>query len=88
MLLVLAQAANWVLSLLFWLLVGRLVLDFLVGVAGSSNPVAILLHRLTDPLLQGVRRVTPAAIGDRAIPPLALISLVVLRLLLMPLLLS
>jgi hypothetical protein len=75
---------NTALALLFWLIIGRFVLDVLIG--GRRNFFSDLFHRATDPVLSLTRRITPAFIADRYIPWLSLLLLIGLRLLLLPLL--
>ena len=78
------QTLNFLLSLLFWLLIGRIVLEALIG--QRPNVIATLFQRLTDPVLRLVRRATPSFVADRYIPLVSLILLTVLRVLLLPLL--
>jgi uncharacterized protein YggT (Ycf19 family) len=80
----LAQLANTALSLLMWLIVGRLALDLLVG--DRPNFMSAFFHRFTDPVLRAVRAIAPRFVGDRFIPVLSVLLLVAARLLLLPLL--
>jgi uncharacterized protein YggT (Ycf19 family) len=86
MIALLAQLLNFALALFFWLIIGRFVLQFLVG--GRRNFFTELFRRGTDPLFRAVRWITPRFVGDGAIPWLTLLLLVVLRVLLLPLLLA
>ena len=79
-----AQLVNFALSLFLWLIVGRCVLSLLVG--GRPNFFTDLFRRGTEPVYALVRRVTPRRVGDRYIPWLSVLVLVLLRLLLVPLL--
>ena len=78
------QLVNYALAFLFWLIVGRYVLDLLVG--GRQNFFTDLFHRGTDPVFAVVRRITPGFIDSRHIPWISLALLMVLRVLLLPLL--
>ena len=78
----LAVALNYLLSFLFWFVVGRLVLGMLVG--SRPNLVMSLFRRGTDPLFAAVRRVTPSFVADRYLPWLTLVLLLALRVLLLP----
>ena len=78
------QLLNFALSVLFWLILGRYVLDLLVG--DRRNFFTDLFRRGTDPVFAVVRRITPAFVGSRHIPWISLLLLVLLRLLLLPLL--
>ena len=84
MIFLLAQGLEFALSLLFWLIVGRLVLALLAG--GRTSFVSDLFRRSTDPWYRLVRRITPRAVSDRHIPFLFLLLILNLRLLLLPLL--
>ena len=86
MLPLIGQLLNFALSLLGWLIVGRWVLELLVR--GRQNFVTDLFRRGTDPAFALVRRLTPRFIGDRYIPLVTLVLVVVLRIALLPLLLS
>ncbi len=81
---VLAEGLNWLLALFMWAIIGRLVLELITG--GHRSIFSEFLRRLTDPLFWAVRRLTPRFIGDRYIPVLTLLLVIVLRLLLLPLL--
>ncbi len=80
-----AQAINFVLYVIMWLLIGRFVLVLLFG--RRPNPIVDLMRRLTDPLLRLVRRLAPSFVADRYIPVLTLLLLVLLRFMLLPFLL-
>ena len=84
MMAIIAQLVNFALSLFLWLIVGRFVLDLLVG--GRQNFFTDLFRRGTDPVYALVRRATPRRVADRYIPWLTVLTLVLLRLLLLPLL--
>ncbi len=81
---VLAEALNWLLALFMWTIIGRLVLELITG--GHRSIFSEFLRRLTDPLFWVVRKVMPRFVGDRFIPVLTLLLVIVLRLLLLPLL--
>jgi uncharacterized protein YggT (Ycf19 family) len=84
MLTLLGQVANFVLALFIWLIVGRLVLDALVG--HRRNLIADLFRRATDPIYALVRRALPGRVSDRWVPVLSILTLLLLRILLLPLL--
>ena len=79
-----AQLVNFALSLFLWLIVGRFVLELLVG--GRRNFFTDLFRRGTDPVFSLVRRVTPRSVSDRYIPWVSVVLLVALRLMLYPML--
>ncbi|MER3398568.1 MAG: hypothetical protein C4315_05435 [Chloroflexota bacterium] len=81
---VLAEALNWLLALFMWAIIGRLVLELITG--GHRSIFSEFLRRLTDPLFWVVRQAMPRFVGDRFIPVLTLLLVIVLRLLLLPLL--
>jgi uncharacterized protein YggT (Ycf19 family) len=81
-----AQLVNYGLSLLFWLIVGRWVLSLLVG--DKQNFFTQLFWRGTEPVYRLVRRITPRFIGDAWLPLCTIVLIVLLRLALVPLLLT
>ncbi len=44
------ELANWLLAILMWLLIGRIVLDWMTR--GHSTLISRVFHLLTDPLLR------------------------------------
>ncbi len=44
------ELANWLLAILMWLLIGRIVLDSITR--GRSTLISRLFHLLTDPVLR------------------------------------
>lgn len=77
-----AQAVNFTLYVVTWLLIGRFILVLLFG--RRPNLIVDLLRRLTDPLLRLVRRLMPGFVPDRYIPLLTLVLIVLLRVMLLP----
>ncbi len=78
MLPVLAEALNWFLAFLMWTIIGQLVLELITG--GQRTIISEAFRRVTGPVFWVVRQVTPRFIGDRFIPLVALVLVVILRL--------
>ncbi len=78
------QLLNYTLSFLFWLILGRALLNAMTG--GRRNFFSEAMGRVTDPVIFAVRCVVPAFVDDRYIPLLTLPLLLALRIILLPLL--
>jgi hypothetical protein len=79
-----AQLVNYLLALLFWLIIGRLALTVLTG--GRQGFFMGVFVKGTEPVFAVVRMLTGGRLGDRGVALLALVLIVVLRLALLPLL--
>ncbi|MGH8875106.1 MAG: hypothetical protein ACRDVM_07630 [Acidimicrobiia bacterium] len=80
----LAHLANALLSLMFWMILGRMVLRLLTG--GRENFFTGVFEKGTAPAFAAVRFLTGGRVGARAVPLLALLLVVAGRLMLLPLL--
>lgn len=79
-----AQLANFALSLLIWLIVGRGALRL---IAGERNDFfSTFFRRFTEPAFRLVRWVTFGAVPERLVPWLTLLVVLGLRFALLPLL--
>lgn len=76
------QLVNLALSLLMWLIIGRVVLTLITG--DTRTFFSDFFRRTTEPVYELVRRVLP--IPERLVPLAALLLIIVLRILLLPLL--
>ncbi|GBD16960.1 hypothetical protein HRbin26_01870 [bacterium HR26] len=76
------QLINIALSLLMWLIIGRVVLTLITG--DTRTFFSEFFRRTTEPVYQLVRRVLP--IPERLVPLAALLLIIALRILLLPLL--
>lgn len=79
----LAQLLNFALSLVFWMILGRMLFSAITG--GRESFVMGVFRKATDPVYTVVRRVTGGRLGDVAIALLALLLVTVLRIALLPL---
>ena len=66
-----------VLGLLMFAIFIRAVLSWLP--LGSGNPVAVFIHRVTEPILQPIRRFMPRMGVMDLSPMIAIILLIILR---------
>ncbi|MCM8750492.1 YggT family protein [Thermomicrobiaceae bacterium CFH 74404] len=73
---------NIALSLLMWLIIGRIALTLITG--DTRTFFSEFFRRTTEPVYQVVRRMLP--IPERLVPLAALLLIIALRILLLPLL--
>lgn len=71
---------NYLLAAVMYTLIGRLLLGLFVPPTWN-NYIWRAFRRLTDPLLAGVRMITPLAVHSAFLPPLAVVWVMILRLL-------
>ncbi len=74
---------NYTLSFLFWMVLGRVVLSIMIG--ERSNIIMEIFKKATDPILFVTRKLLPFA-GDKWVPLLALILILIIRIVLVILL--
>ena len=79
-----AQLINFALALVFWMILGRILLTLITG--GRDNFFLGVMRKATDPAYAAVRLLTGGRLGEVAVTALALLLVVVLRLALLPLL--
>jgi uncharacterized protein YggT (Ycf19 family) len=77
------QLVNTALSLLMWLIIGRLLLMMITG--GHRNFFSDLFVRATDPLYRATRSILPIRLADRYVPFVVLVGLALIRIALLPL---
>lgn len=75
------QLINTALSLMIWLIIGRVMLKLITG--GHRNFFSDLFVRATEPVFRATKALLPVA--DRYIPFVALLGLLLLRIALLPL---
>jgi uncharacterized protein YggT (Ycf19 family) len=80
----LAQLVNFALSLVFWMILGRMLFTAMTG--GHESFVMGVFRKATDPVYGVVRRLTGGRLGDVGVAVLALVLVTVLRITLLPLL--
>ena len=80
----LAQLVNFALSLVFWMILGRMLFTAMTG--GRESFVLGVFRRATDPVYGVVRRLTGGRLGEIAVAVLSLVLVTVLRIALLPLL--
>ena len=80
----LAQLVNFALSLVFWMILGRLLFSAMTG--GRDSFVLGVFRKATDPVYGVVRRLSGGRLGDVAVAVLALLLVTILRFALLPLL--
>jgi uncharacterized protein YggT (Ycf19 family) len=81
---ILAQLINFALSLVFWMILGRMLFSAITG--GRESFVMGVFRKGTDPVYGLIRRATGGRLGDVAVAVLALLLVTVLRIALLPLL--
>jgi YggT family protein len=76
----------WVLQVYIYVLIGRILLSwFPITGGGALAGVYEFLRRLTDPVLEPLRRLVPAVrLGGVALDPSPIIVFLVIQLVLMP----
>jgi uncharacterized protein YggT (Ycf19 family) len=79
-----AQLLNFALSLVFWMILGRLLLTAITG--GREGFFMGVFRKATDPVYAVVRRATGGRLGEVATALVALLLVTVLRIVLLPLL--
>jgi len=80
----LAQLVNFALSLVFWMILGRMLFTAMTG--GRESFVLGIFRKATDPIYGVVRWLTGGRLGNVAVALLALLFVTVLRIALLPLL--
>lgn len=80
----LAQLVNFALSLVFWMILGRMLFTAMTG--GRESFILGVFRKATDPVYGVVRRLTGGRLGNVAVAVLALVLVTVLRIALIPLL--
>jgi uncharacterized protein YggT (Ycf19 family) len=80
----LAQLLNFALSLIFWMILGRLLLTAITG--GREGFFMGVFRKATDPVYTVVRRLTGGRLGEVGIALVALFLVTALRIVLLPLL--
>ncbi len=73
---------NIALSLLMWLIIGRIALTLITG--NTRTFFSEFFRRTTEPVYQVIRRLVP--LPERLVPLAALLLIIALRILLLPLL--
>jgi uncharacterized protein YggT (Ycf19 family) len=79
-----AQLVNFLLALVFWMILGRILLTAITG--GREGFFMGVFRKATDPVYAVVRRVTGGRLGDVAVALVALVLVIALRIALLPLL--
>lgn len=79
-----AQLVNFALALVFWMILGRILLTLIIG--PQPNFFMGVFRKATDPVYGLVRRVTGGRLGDGAVALVSLVLVIVLRIALVPLL--
>ena len=79
----LAQLVNFALSLVFWMILGRMLFSAMTG--GRDSFILGVFRKATDPVYGVVRRITGGRLGDVAVAVLALLLVTILRIALLPL---
>ena len=79
----LAQLLNFALSLVFWMILGRMLFTAMTG--GRDSFVLGVFRKATDPVYGVVRWLTGGRLGDVAVAVLALLLVTILRIALLPL---
>ncbi len=79
-----AQLINFALALVFWMILGRILLTAITG--GHEGFFMGVFRKATDPAYALVRRVTGERVGELGVAVIALLLVVVLRISLLPLL--
>lgn len=79
----LAQLLNFALSLVFWMILGRVMLTLITG--GRDNFFLGVMRKGTDPVYAVVRALTGGRLGEGVVTALALVLVIVLRIALLPL---
>lgn len=79
----LAQLVNFALSLVFWMILGRML--FSAMTRGRDSFVLGVFRKATDPVYGVVRWLTGGRLGDVAVAVLALLLVTILRIALLPL---
>jgi len=79
----LAQLVNFALSLVFWMILGRLLFSAMTG--GRESFVLGVFRKATDPVYGVIRRLTGGRLGDVGVVILSLLLVTVLRIALLPL---
>ncbi len=69
---------SYLLRLLEWLIIIRALLSWFVS-PHSRHPLVVLLHRVTDPILQPIARVIPVTGGFDISPLVAILLLELLQ---------
>lgn len=80
----LAQLVNFALALVFWMILGRLLLTAITG--GQEGFFMGVFRKATDPVYTLVGRVTGGRLGNIATAVAALLFVTALRIALLPLL--
>lgn len=70
----LAQVLNIVLDLMYYIIIGRVIISWVN--ADPSNPIVRFLHEATEPLLAPLRRYIPPIGGTIDLTPLVLLLIV------------
>ena len=78
----LAQLVNFALSLVFWMILGRMLFSAMTG--GRDSFVLGVFRKATDPVYGVVRWLTGGRLGDVAVAVLALLLVTILRIALLP----
>ncbi len=77
------QLINVALSMMIWLIIGRVLLNLITG--GQRNFFSDLFIRATDPVYRATRALVPLPLPERYTPLMAIVGLMLLRLALLPL---
>lgn len=80
----LAQLVNFALSLVFWMILGRLLLTAITG--GREGFFMGVFRKATDPVYGVIRRASGGRLGEVATALVALLLVTVMRIALLPLL--
>ena len=80
----LAQLLNFALSLVFWMILGRMLFTAMTG--GRDSFILGVFRKATDPVYGLIRRLTGGRLGNVAVALLSLLLVTVLRIALLPLL--
>lgn len=77
-----AQALNYTLAVLFWLILGRVALTLITH--GREGFVMGIFVKGTEPVFATIRFITGGRIGEKSVVVIALLLIVVLRIALLP----
>lgn len=79
-----AQLVNFALALVFWMILGRILLTLIIG--SQPNFFMGVFHKATDPVYGLVRRATGGRVGEGVVALVSLVLVIALRIALVPLL--
>lgn len=73
-------------SMTFWIFTASIIIQAILSwfPAAGSHPIAHIVYKITNPLMQRVRKITPATSGIDFSPMIAIVGLILAKMLIMP----